>query len=439
VTSRRTPPKDPQPPSSTAREEGGTDRSAQQAAPTLINRGAEIARALLDKLKGNTPNPLKAPAPGPQQQRGPRALGELLDGARKVPAASPGPLTSEVLTQDELWPLEVRRQLEEEKAKRATQVRQHKKKREKDDKRERAKEELRQLREKLVKLPRGPNLQPSKRRRADLDVQWEDLAPYLPEGWGAMWPEECQRMGARMGVPPSAVPLMELCGWIYGVRTPRSGRHSAGTAGSLCASPEELAPFLGVHVSTAKHLINVLDPYAGHRRAKQWHGIKSAIAISHKRAAPPAPDKPTNCGTVYVKRQPRIALYSDLQRDKPSAQRLPKWMDTEGKLHDWVTLRGVFYPTVSLLRTLNRRAHRKHRPKPGRTPKLRRSPMREELYRLLAPAYRILKNRLAPRPAKEATPNNVQPSLTRYIGRPRRSAFDDRPEAQNWSAGPDPP
>ncbi len=351
------------------------------------------------------------------------------------------PLTSSVLTAEELRPLELLRQARQAQKKRGEEIAASRQQREALERARRRELEEKALRARLEQLPRGPNLAPHVRHTAQLDVQQEDLEDLIPDGWGSRWPEECRRLARRWGVPPAAVPLQMILNWCHGLR-PAARKSARMTAGALCAVPAWLARKVGCSERWIQDVTNQLDPWAEHRRAKVWTSIRNAIRKSHDKPELPLPPRPGG-GTAYLQRHPRVKLYRALQREVPAAAQLPKWMDENGKLHDWVELRGRYYATVMGLRAIRRRAHRHHEARPGRTPKLQRWEMQEDLYRRLAPLYERLRARLntppgrvnASRLQREFTPINVHPSYIHVYGR-----WLVRDPVENFFlAGPDPP
>gem|GEM_PF-3044511 len=343
------------------------------------------------------------------------------------PAAQPAQGRGAVRQEQEQLLLELGQQLHQARQQRAAEVEEFRARQEKGERKRKAVQREEELRARLERLPRGPTLPPYKRHNAQLDVLQEDLEDVLPDGWGSWWPEECERLAARIGVPPAAVPLLMILEWCFGMRPP--ARKSARmTAGSLCASAQWLARKVGVSERWVQALTNRLDPWASHRRELAWWRISAGLMKARGKDAPPAPRPSTGGGTAYLQRHPRIRLYRALQREVPAAARLDKWLDSSGKLHDWLDLRARWHPTVMGVRALRRRARPHGRPRPGRVPKLRRSPMQEDLYRRLAPLYRRLRARLALAFQREFTPRDVQLSILKVFSPPLRV-----------EAGPDPP
>jgi hypothetical protein len=391
VSARRAPPgATPLPPSSTTLEEGGQGVDALGVARRLARQK-------------------KAPSSGQARLE----LGE--------------PLTSSILTPEELAPLEAERQRRQRVAEASAELAQGRKRREAEERRRQAQAREEELRGKLEQLPRGPNLPPHKRRNAQLDVLQEDLEEALPDGWGTWWPEESERLAARIGVPPAAIPLLMILEWCFGLRPP-ARRSARMTAGSLSASPAWLARKVGVSERWIQALTNRLDPWASYRRERAWGSVTNSLMRARGKAGPPAPQPATGGGTAYLQRHPQLRLYKALQREVPSAARLEKWMDGSGKLHDWLDLRARWYPTVMGVRTLRRRARKSERLKAGKTPRLRRSPMQEDLYQRLAPLYRLIRARLALAFQRKFTPKDVQLS--------RSNVSTAAPTSR---AGPDPP
>jgi hypothetical protein len=348
-----------------------------------------------------------------------------------IPPPSPAPQQGQgagaIRAEQEQLLLELGQQLHQARKEREEQLLEGRARREKEERKRRALSAEEELRARLERLPRGPNLPPYKRHNAAIDVLQEELEDVIPDGWGSWWPEECERLGRRMGVPPAAVPLLMILEWCFGLRPP--ARKSSGmTAGSLCASPEWLARKVGRSERWIQHLTNRLDPWAAFRRERAWWRISAALLKARGKEEPPEPKPVEGGGTAYLQRHPRVRLYKALQREVPAAARLEKWMDASGKLHDWLDLRARWYPTVMGVRALRRRARRSQRVRPGQTPKLRRSPMQEDLYRRLAPLYRRIRARLAIAFLKHFTPKDVQLALEIVFR-----------GARHVDAGPDPP
>ncbi|WP_375764819.1 hypothetical protein NR798_24185 [Archangium gephyra] len=279
--------------------------------------------------------------------------------------------------------------------------------------------------------PRTPCLPPYKRRNRGLYVLAEDLDELIPDGWGAMWPEECERLGARMGVPPLAVPYLMILEWVHGLRPAVTRRAKVmGTGCGLQHTPEWMARKLGCTPRWAKEIQARLDPVAEYRRELRRVRYQNAWREKNGQAPLPEPKRPEGV-TCYVHRFQKLRHYGTLTRDLPAAQRRPRWLCRAGKLRRFCDVQGVTYPTLMGCRLLRRRAHRRERPRQGHRPKLRRSPMQEDLYQRLSPIYRRLRARLAPPLLEQFTPLTEKPSVTRYVRPPAGCAL--RPRA---GAGP---
>ena len=288
----------------------------------------------------------------------------------------------------------------------------------------------------LEKLPRTPNLPAYKRRNRRLYVLAEDLNDLLPDDWGAQWADECARLGKRMGMPPAAVPYLCILEWIHGLRPAATRRAQVyGTGCGLQASPEWIARKVGCSERWLQVIQARLDPSAEYRRELRRVRWKNAWREKQGKPLLREPRKPT--GTSYVLRFQQIRHLKTLTQDLPYAERRERWLDRgsqkhpEGRLRRFCDVQGVTYPTLLGCRLLRRRAQQRHRPKPGARPVLQRSPMREDLYRRLAPLYRRLRARLSAAAAKDFTPLNVKPSVSTYIGPPVGRAL--RPDS---GAGP---
>jgi hypothetical protein len=270
-----------------------------------------------------------------------------------------------------------------------------------------------ELVEVLEARPRGPNLPPYKRRNAGLYVQEEDLEAFIPDGWGLKWADECHRLGRRIGIPPAAVPMLMILEWCHGLRS-ASARTTTQTGAGVQASPEFFARKVGVSERWCQELGNRLDPWAAWRRDTRTVRVLNSFRLRQGQAPLPEPPRPGG-GRALVQRFPQLKLYESLTRDLPEGQRLPAWMDSGGKVRRFVDVRGLYYATQTGCRSLRRRAHRNARPRPGRTPKLRQSPMQAELYRLLRPLYLGIRKRLARAVRKEFTPKNEKVFQTRSV------------------------
>lgn len=346
--------------------------------------------------------------------------------------ASGGEGRGSALTPEERQLLEAHQQLRQLKQqhleKRAAEVADYKRRRNAE---ETARERERQdeaERAALEDEPRGPNLPPHRRRNAASYLQEEDLDELLPDGWGSWWPEESERWGERMGLPPAAVPLLRLLEWVQGLRASR-GRGAAVGCG-FQVGPEWLARKLGCSERWVQSLTARLDPWAEYRREARKVALRNASRALAGLEPLPKPPRPS--GTAYLCRYPQLKLYKAVARGVPHLQRRERWLCRDGQLRRWVDLRGIYYATHQGLRQLRRRAHRAEKPRPGKRPKLARSPMAADLARRLSPLYRRVRARLAPRVAEEFTPNNVKPSVTDYVPAPR-------PRTLRLSSGAGPP
>jgi hypothetical protein len=221
-------------------------------------------------------------------------------------------------------------------------------------------------------------------------------------------------MADRVGLPPLGVKLLWLLEWFHGLRAPRA-RSAHGTGGALQASPEWLARKLGCSERWIQKLAARLDPFGA------WRREKSRVALLNRRRERrgqrllPAPPMPEG-GATFIRRTTQLKEYRRLTADLPPADRLPAWLDRRGQVHEWVDLTGIWFPTAMGVRLLRRRAERSRRPRPGHTPRLRRSAFQVSLYRLLSPVYRQLRARLAPAPQREFTPRSDQPSYMDSVG-----------------------
>jgi hypothetical protein len=368
------------------------------------------------------------------------------------PAVGPSaPLTSSILSADELAQVQAAQHLKEAKAARARELEAYRAQQTAAN--ERAWQEARDEadRKKLQALGRiGPCLPPYKRRAPRLYAQEEDLEDLIPDGWGSdpVFREDAKRLAARVGFSWGVVMVLVFVEWFHGLR-PAIRRSAHGTGGALQASPEFIGRKLGLDERTVQRAQRTLDPLAEWRRECAAVAFKNA---TRDPAAPELPQPPKPMGTVYVGRFPQLKLYAALTADLPPDERFRRWLDKAGELHEWVDLTGVYFPTYIGVRALRRRKRRdelrptvrgqsrkgrpvRHRPglacavkgcgrdlyrKTGlcrrhfderrqlsRAVALRSSPMQRELYRLLRPLYRRLRARLAPRPLNTITPNNV--------------------------------
>jgi hypothetical protein len=347
-------------------------------------------------------------------------------------ASSGGGGRGSTLTPDERALLEAHQQLraaqQRHQAQRAAEVDAYKLRRAAEEARRRRERDDAADRAALEDLPRGPRLPPHRRRNAGLYVQEEDLEDLLPDGWGGLFPEESERWGERSGLPAAAVPLLRLLEWVQGLRASKGGGAAVGCGFQV--SPEWLARKLGVTERWVQALTARLDPWAGYRREARKVALHNAERQRRGLPLLPKPTRPT--GTAYLCRYPQLKRYAALTRDLPPHQRRERWLCRRGHLHRWVDVRGVYYATHQGLRQLRRRAHRREQPRPGRRPRLARSPMAADLARRLAPLYRRLRARLAPRVSQDFTPNNVTPYVTSYVPAPR-------PRTLRLSSGAGPP
>jgi hypothetical protein len=425
VTSKRTPPDAPPNASPSAWREG----EAPTSTPT--QRALDVARALYQRLRAKadtagdvppTPVPaLAAPGAGHRGRppRGLKTLGEVLqdaaglklptppptsaDAPPAVSSPAPSPLAPEEqeLLAAHVAVVNARRERQREHDARKKQ---EKKQARRQERRRRKQLQEAELLEALEARPRGPNLPPYKRRNAGLYVQEEDLEAFIPDGWAKRWEEECQRLGRRIGIPPAAVPMLMILEWCHGLRS-ASARTTTLTGCGLQASPDFFARKGGVTERWCQELGNRLDPWAAWRRDARTVKVLNSFRARQGQAPLPEPPRPGG-GRALVQRFPQLKLYETLTRDLPEGQRLPAWMDNAGKVRRFVDVRGLYYVTFTGCRALRRRAHRNAKPRPGRTPKLRQSPMQAELYQLLRPLYLGLRARLACALPKEFTPKN---------------------------------
>ncbi|MFY0576965.1 hypothetical protein ACN28S_23930 [Cystobacter fuscus] len=233
--------------------------------------------------------------------------------------------------------------------------------------------------EALAKLPRHPNLPAHLRRNRALYVVADDLDEAIPDGWGATFPEECARLGKRMGVPPAAVPYLVLLEWIHGLRPATTRRARVyGTGCGLQASTEWIARKLGCSERWLQVIQARLDPSAEYRR--ELRRVRWKNGWREMRGLPPLPEPRKPTGTSYVLRFQQLRRLKTLTRNLPYAQRRERWLDAgdaqhpEGRLRSFCDVQGVTYPTLMGCRLLRRRAQQRVRPRRAPGPSSRRAP-----------------------------------------------------------------
>ena len=225
-------------------------------------------------------------------------------------------------------------------------------------------------------------------RNAGSFVQEEDLEDLVPDGWGASWPIETKRLARRAGIPPAAVPLLNLLTWCSDVRPPEPGSRRELGAG-FQVSIAWLSRKLGISESWVKVLWNRLDPTAAYRR--ETAAVRIANARRRRKGLPalPLPQRPT--GTPYVKRFRQLKKYSELPKTDPRAA-ARAWRDSSGVVRQYVDQRGVAYVTEAGRALLVRRKSLQHTP--GRPPELRPNGTLIDLRRRLVRVRHLVSMRL---------------------------------------------
>lgn len=186
---------------------------------------------------------------------------------------------------------------------------------------------------------RGPQLPAYARRTSALYIQQDDLDTFIPDGWGQTFGAEAGAMGRATGLPFKAIPLLCLLSWTSSFR-PAMARDRNECGAGFQVSLDWLARKLGCSRVWVQGLLNRLDPYARWRR--DMGQVKRQNRRRSKQQLKPLslPEKPT--GTAYVHRFRRLKRYEDTC---PEAARRRIWIDSQGKPHVYVDIRGVVYLT----------------------------------------------------------------------------------------------
>jgi hypothetical protein len=231
-----------------------------------------------------------------------------------------------------------------------------------------------QVHEALAEKRIGPQLQPYQRRCSAIYVQQEDLDDIIPDGWGLTMPLEAHRLARRIGLPPAAVPLLCLLTWTSSFAD-ASVRDSHACGAGFQVSIAWLARKLGCTDTWVKQLLNRLDPCARWRRDVAH--IRKANRQRQRKGTKALPEPQRPKGPVYIHRFRRLVRYEGPLRanGKPASV----WVDSEGRPHRHVDIRGVVYLTSTGRRALVRRAshHRTKAQLEGRAP----TPVRPVGYR----------------------------------------------------------
>ncbi|MDX2008674.1 MAG: hypothetical protein SFW67_00705 [Myxococcaceae bacterium] len=231
-----------------------------------------------------------------------------------------------------------------------------------------------QVHEALAEKRIGPRLQPYQLRCSAIYVQQEDLDDIVPDGWGTTMPLEASRLARRIGLPPAAVPLLCLLTWTSSFADASvRDKHECGAGFQV--SIAWLARKLGCTDTWVKQLLNRLDPCARWRRDVAH--VRKANKQRQRKGTKALPEPQRPQGPVYIHRFRRLVRYEGPLRanGKPASI----WVDSEGRPHRHVDIRGVVYLTSTGRRALVRRAshHRSRAQLEGRAP----TPLRPVGYR----------------------------------------------------------
>lgn len=222
-----------------------------------------------------------------------------------------------------------------------------------------------QVHEALAAKRVGPQLQPYQWRCSAIYVQQEDLDDLIPDGWGLSMPLEASRLARRIGLPPAAVPLLCLLTWTSSF-VDASARDSHGCGAGFQVSIRWLARKLGCTDTWVKQLLNRLDPCARWRRDVAH--VRKANKQRKRKGTKALAEPRRPAGPVYIHRFRRLVRYEGPLR--PNGTRATIWVDSAGRAHRHVDIRGVVYLTSTGRRALVRRAfhHRTKAELDGRVP-----------------------------------------------------------------------
>lgn len=202
-----------------------------------------------------------------------------------------------------------------------------------------------------VKNGVGPQLPAFARKTSALYIQQDDLEPFIPDGWGATFTADSAALGRAMGLPPSAIPLLCLLSWTSSFRPAlEKDKHQCGSGFQV--SLDWLAKKMGCSRVWVQSLLNLLDPCAAWRReCMEVQRANRRRAKSHQ-APLPKPERPQ--GTVYLHRYRRLKRYEDIHPEG-AVRRI--WIDSKGRHHVYVDVRGVVYLTEAGRKVLSRPRH----------------------------------------------------------------------------------
>jgi len=195
---------------------------------------------------------------------------------------------------------------------------------------------------------RGPQLPAYARRTSALYIQQDDLDTFIPDGWGKTFTAEAGAMGRATGLPFRAIPLLCLLSWTSSFR-PAMTRDRNECGAGFQVSLDWLARKLGCSRVWVQALLNRMDPYASWRREMAQAKRQNRRRSKQHLTALELPEKPT--GTAYVHRFRRLKRYEDTC---PEAARRRIWIDSKGKPHVYVDVRGVVYLTQAGRKILGR-------------------------------------------------------------------------------------
>lgn len=195
---------------------------------------------------------------------------------------------------------------------------------------------------------RGPQLPVYARRTSALYIQQDDVEDLIPDGWGASFPTEAGALGRAMGLPPLAIPLLCLLEWTSSFR-PAIAKDKNGCGAGFQVSLDWLARKMGCSRVWVQGLLNRMDPCAPWRRECLETKRENRRRIRAGRKPLGTPERPT--GTTYIHRFRRLKRYEDTC---PEAAKRRIWIDTQGRPHVYVDVRGVVYLTEAGRKVLGR-------------------------------------------------------------------------------------